>query len=79
MSLRKLFLVIVVLGLVGLGYFSYFIYNVMLVPNTSFSSREAYLYVSTNSKYEQVREDLIPMLDNIETFDILARQKKIYL
>ena len=76
MSLRKLFLVIVVLGLVGLGYFSYFIYDVMLVPNTSFSSREAYLYVSTNSKYEQVREDLIPMLDNIETFDILARQKK---
>ena len=76
MSLRKLFLVIVMMGLAGLGYFSYFVYNVMLVSNTAFSSNQAYLYIRTNSKYEQVREDLIPILKNIETFDILARQKK---
>ena len=77
MNFRKFAFVIVVFGLICFAYFSYFVYNVMLVSNTAFESKKAFIYIKSNSNYDQVREDLIPLLDDIETFDILAK-KKIY-
>ena len=47
-----------------------------LKPNTAFNNDEAYIYVSSNASYEEVREQLEPLLIDIDKFDALATQKK---
>ena len=76
MYFKKILYAIALLGLIVCAYFAYFIYNAMLAPNTSFSNDEAYVYISTNDTYEDVREQLIPLLEKIKTFDALAKRKK---
>jgi UPF0755 protein len=46
------------------------------VPNTSFNSKEAYIFVGSNATFEEVRSDLEPLLKNSNTFETLAKQKK---
>jgi len=76
MYFKKIAIAIVLIGLIGAGIFSYFIYSVMLVPNTNFNSKEAYIFVGSNATFEEVRSDLEPLLKDIETFETLAKQKK---
>jgi UPF0755 protein len=76
MYFKKIAIAIVLIGLIGAGIFSYYIYSVMLVPNTNFNSKEAYIFVSSDATFAEVRADLEPLLKNIETFETLAKQKK---
>ena len=76
MYFKKIAIAIVLLGLIGAGIFSYYIYSVMLVSNTSFNSKEAYIFVGSDATFAEVRADLEPLLKDIETFETLAKQKK---
>jgi len=76
MYFKKILLAIALIGLVIVGYFAYYIYSAMLSPNTAFNNDEAYIYISSNATYQDVREDLIPLLKDISTFDALAERKK---
>lgn len=76
MYFKKIAAVIVLFGLMGSGIFSYYIYSVMLVPNTNFNSKEAYIFVATNASFTDVKADLSPLLKDIESFEVLAKQKK---
>lgn len=67
---------IALIGLIVCAYFAYFVYNAMLAPNTKFNNEEAYVFISESNTYDDVRERLIPLLDDIETFDALAKRKK---
>ncbi|XCF05531.1 endolytic transglycosylase MltG [Tamlana crocina] len=76
MYIKKILLAIAVLGLVVAAYFAYFVYNAMLRPNTAFNNEEAYIYVPTNVSYDEVRSQLEPLLDDMDSFDALAERKK---
>lgn len=76
MYLKKILWAIAIIGLIVSAYFAYFVYDAMFKPNTAFNNEEAYIYVSTNASYEEVREQLEPLLIDIESFDALAIQKK---
>lgn len=76
MNLKKVVFGVLGIGLVGVAMFSYYIYSVMLVPNTAFNSKEAFIFIPSNASYQDVREDLEPLLLNMETFDALAKQKQ---
>ena len=76
MYIKKILLAIALIGLVIAGYFAYFVYNAMLKPNTAFNNETAYIYVPTNATYAEVREQLEPLLKDIDSFDALAVQKK---
>jgi UPF0755 protein len=76
MYFKKILLAIAFIGLVFCAYFAYFVYNAMLAPNTNFSNDEAYVLISQNDTYNDVREQLKPLLEDIETFDALAKRKK---
>ena len=78
MNLKKIAIAVVMLGLVCIAYFSNFIYSVMLVPNTAFNFKEAYIYIRSGATYSEVRSDLEPLLLDVDKFDLLAQQKKIY-
>ena len=74
MYFKKISAAIVLIGLASAGIFSYYIYSVMLVPNTNFNSKEAYIFVATNSSFSDVKADLEPLLKDIESFEVLAKQ-----
>ena len=76
MYFKKILFAVAMIGLIVVGYFAYYIYFTMLAPNTAFNNKEAYIYISSNSDYNEVREDLIPLLKDISTFDALATRKK---
>ena len=76
MYIKKILLAIVFLGLLAAGYFAYFVYSAMLKPNTAFNNDMVYIYIPTNSSYNDVREQLKPLLKDIKKFDALAKQKK---
>lgn len=76
MYFKKIFFAIALIGLVFAAYFAYFVYNTMFVPNTAFQNEEAYIFIRTDATYNDVRKDLIPILEDISSFDALAKQKK---
>ncbi|WP_142783166.1 endolytic transglycosylase MltG [Changchengzhania lutea] len=76
MYIKKILIGIALLGLVVAAYFSYFVYTTMFVSNTAFNNERAYIYVSSNDTYDSVREQLEPLLKDIDKFDALAKQKK---
>ena len=78
MNLKKIAIAVVMLGLVCIAYFSYFIYSIMLVPNTAFNSKEAFIYIRSGATYSEVRSDLEPLLLDVDKFDLLAQQKKLH-
>ena len=76
MYIKKILWAIALIGLVVFGVIAYYIYGAMFQPNTAFNNEEAYIYVPTNASYNDVREQLEPLLEDIDKFDALASQKK---
>lgn len=76
MYFKKILLAIALIGLVIAAFLSYKIYNAMFKPNTAFNNEMAYIYIPTNATYNVVREQLEPLVDNIDNFDMLASQKE---
>lgn len=76
MYIKKILTVIALLGLVVAAYFAYFVYSTMFMPNTNFNNDSAFIYIPTNASYDHVRNQLKPLLKDINKFDALAKQKK---
>ncbi|MBP0905198.1 endolytic transglycosylase MltG [Mariniflexile gromovii] len=76
MYIKKILIAIAFIGLVAAAYFAYYVYSVMMNSNTAFYNDTAYVFVATNATYDDVREQLEPLLKDINTFDALAKQKK---
>ncbi len=75
MYIKKILLAIALLGLIVLGGFSYYIYDVIFSPNTAFSEEQVDVYIPTNATYAQVREQLQPLLKDPSDFDQVAGKK----
>ena len=76
MYIKKILWAIALLGLVAAAIFAYYVYNAMLAPNTKFANDEAYILVPSNASYDDVREQLVPLLEDMDSFDALAVRKK---
>jgi UPF0755 protein len=75
MYIKKILLAIAILGLVGLGIFSYNIYQMIFSPNTAFEEETVEVFVPTNATYSEVRNNLEPFLKDINEFDVVAEKK----
>ena len=76
MYIKKILIAILVIGLIVAAFFANFVYKAMLKPNTAFNNEVAYIFVPTKANYQEVRSQLEPLLEDIESFDDLAEQKK---
>lgn len=76
MYIKKILWAIALIGLVIFGVIAYYIYGAMFQPNTKFNTETEYIYVPSNATYNDVRAQLIPLLEDIDKFDALANQKK---
>ncbi len=75
MYIKKILIVIALLGLVVLGVFSYNIYNYIFSPNTSFKNNTSTVYIPTGASYATVIDSLKPLLKDLSAFDVVAQKK----
>ncbi len=76
MYIKKILILIAGIGLILMGSFSFYIYKVMFMSNTSFDYDSVSLYIKTETSYEQLLDQIDSYLLNIEDFDVLAKRKK---
>ncbi|WJJ98267.1 endolytic transglycosylase MltG [Algibacter luteus] len=76
MYIKKILLAILIVGLIVAAFFANFVYKAMLKPNTAFNNETAYIFVASGANYQEVRSQLEPLLEDINSFDDLAEQKK---
>ncbi len=76
MYIKRILIAVAIMGLFIFGGFAYYIYNAMFKPNTAFENETAYIFVPTNTSYSEVREQLKPLLLNMDSFDALAERKQ---
>ncbi|HZJ35009.1 MAG TPA: endolytic transglycosylase MltG [Gillisia sp.] len=74
MYIKKILLIIALLGLVALGIFSYIIYNNIFSPNTVFEGETTAVFIPTGANYERVLDSLKPILKNLDAFNLVAQK-----
>ena len=75
MYLKRIFFLTILVGLVMMGFFSFYVFQVMFSSNTNFSENYKYIYIKTGSNYVDLIEQIKPDLINIDHFDVLAKRK----
>ena len=75
MYIKKILLVLVLVGLVIGCYFTYTIYNTIFAPNTKFNNAKVYIFIGSNDGFEDVKLILKPLLDDMATFEDVANKK----
>ncbi len=75
MYIKKILLGIALLGLVTGGIFAYYVYQAIFSPNTSFETETATVYIPTDATYTELIEEISPLVEDIYSFDRIARRK----
>ena len=74
-NIKKILLIIALLGILVMGGFAYYVYQNILVPNTAFNNEEAHIYIGEGATFEEVMEELEPLLKSTKTFITVANRK----
>ena len=72
MNLKKFYILISAIVIILIGFIGFNFYNKIYAPNTV---KEGYLFVPTNSTYEEVETLVRPFLKRTNTFDFVASLK----
>lgn len=76
MYIKKILLIIVLLGAVGMGVFAWYVYDTAFSGNTAFNNDVAHVYIPTNATIEDVIDEMEPLLRDTKSFYAVAAQKK---
>ncbi|WP_424000459.1 endolytic transglycosylase MltG [Maribacter sp. IgM3_T14_3] len=75
MSIKRILLGVVVVGLIGGGIFGYSAYRTFFTPNTSFDNDEAVVFISTDATISDLKEQLTPLVKDFSSFESAADRK----
>ncbi len=75
MYIRKILLAILLISVVVGGIFAYTVYSNIFSPNTAFENEKAYLFVSSDASFDEVMEDIAPLLKDVNSFAAVAKRK----
>lgn len=76
MYIKKILLIIVLMGAVGMGLFAWYVYNTAFSGNTAFNNEEAHVYIPTNASMENIMAEMEPLLRDPKSFYTVANQKQ---
>ncbi len=76
MYIKRILLIIVLLGAVAMGWFAWYVYDTAFSGNTAFNNAEAHVFIGSNASIDDVIEQLEPLLKDTESFYVVANQKK---
>jgi UPF0755 protein len=73
--LRRILIATVLIGVILGLVLVYRIYRIIFSPNTNFNTKEVFVYIKTGSTFNEVKEQLSPLLKNSTSFEIVAQKK----
>lgn len=74
-NLKKVLWATALLGLVICAIIAYNIYQAVFLPNTAFQNKEAFVYINSDSSFEEVKTQLEPLLKDMGLFEAVAIRK----
>lgn len=75
MNLKKVVLAVLLVGVLVAAGFSYHIYNTIFGKNTAFTNDVAHLYIPTDATFNDVLEEITPLLNDVDSFVTTANKK----
>jgi UPF0755 protein len=75
LNTKKIISIIAVAGIVVASIIGIYVYSKAFTPNTQFSQEEVYVYIPSESTYEQVKEIVAPLVKDFEKFDFVATSR----
>jgi UPF0755 protein len=75
MFIKRILLTLVLVGLVVGGVFAYMVYGAFFTPNTVFNNDEAFVFISTDTSFSEVKDSLEPLLRDLDAFESAADKK----
>lgn len=75
MKFKKILSIASVVVLFGATIFGYFMYKKVFSENTKFSENEFYVYIPTNSTYQDVQKIMAPYVKDMSKFDFVANNR----
>ncbi len=75
---KKIILGIVLLGLVGMGFFAHNVWAVLFAPNTNFETATYEVYIPTNADYKAAYLIIAEAVENRDDFHTTAVKKKYH-
>ncbi|MFL2610410.1 MAG: endolytic transglycosylase MltG [Flavobacteriaceae bacterium] len=76
MYIKRILILIALIGLIFMGSFSFYVYKVMFMSNTSFEGDSIDLYIKTGTTNDQLFRQIDSYLLSIDDFSVLAQRKK---
>ena len=75
MNLKKIFTIVSVVLISVLIIYGLIILKQIFSANTKFTEKEVYVYVPTDSKYDDIKKILMPYVENMNRFDLVASKR----
>ena len=75
MYIKKILLIVAVIGLILCGFFAYYVYDAIFSPNTNFEEKSKTVYIPSDATFTEVQKLIHPLLENSGNFDRLASKK----
>jgi UPF0755 protein len=72
---KKRFKSILAIATLGLLVLALVIYNQVFSGNTKFSENEIYVNIPTNSKFNDVKKIIAPLIENMDKFEFIAKKR----
>lgn len=76
MNLKKLTAIVAVLGILVAAVVGFYIYNKAFTPNTTFTQNEIFVYIPSNSTFEEAKQELSPFIKDMDKFEFVATKRK---
>ena len=76
MYIKRILILIALIGLIFMGSFSFYVYKVMFMSNTSFEGDSIDLYIKTGTTNDQLFRQIDSYLLSMDDFSVLAQRKK---
>ena len=76
MYIRRILILTAAIGLIFMGSFAFYVYKVMFMSNTSFEGDFEYIFIKSDTSYDQFLNQLDSYLLSVDDFNVLAKRKK---
>ena len=75
MNFKKLISITTIASVFILGIVTYYLYNKAFTANTTFTQNEVFVFIPSNSTYEQVKKILDPFIKDMDKLDFVSHKR----
>lgn len=74
MYIKKILIAIVLLGVIGMGGFAWYVYDMAFSANTAFNNKEAHVFIPSNATMNDVIDEMEPLVVDVKSFITIANR-----